>query len=78
MLFENSNPSSCPFSGCSITSQSSCTGYYSVAAQGCANIGLTVTSAGVLSIPSIANSFICCEYIMACSVNGMTKTSNPF
>ena len=72
MLFENSNPSSCPFSGCSITSQSNCTGYYSVATQDCANIGLTVTTAGVLSIPSTGIKFTCCKYVMACTVNGVT------
>ncbi len=72
MLFTNSNPSSCPFSGCSITIQSNCTGYYSGIAQGCSNIGLTVTSAGLLSVSNIANWYKCCQYVMTCQANGQT------
>ena len=57
MLFTNSNPSGCQFSGCSITSQSSCTGYYSTVTDGCSIIGLSVTSAGELSVPNIGSPF---------------------
>ena len=60
MLFTNSNPSGCPFSDCLITSQSGCTGYYSSVENGCSTINLLVTSAGVISVPSIGNYYICC------------------
>jgi hypothetical protein len=78
MLFTNSNPSSCPFSSCSITSESSCTGYYSVVSQSCSVIGLSVSSAGVLSVPNIGSPYYCCQYVMTCQANGQTQTSNPF
>ena len=70
MLFTNSNPSSCPFSGCSVTSGSSCTGYYSAVADGCSTIGLSVTTTGSLSIQNIVGHYYCCQYVMTCSANG--------
>ena len=78
MLFTNSNPSNCPFSSCYKVSESGCTGYYSSVTEGCSTIGLSISSAGVLSLPDIASTFICCQYVMACSVNGLPQTSSPF
>ena len=70
MLFTNSNPSSCPFTGCSIASQSSCTGYYWSVTNGCSTINLSVTSDGILSVPNLGTKSICCEYVMTCQANG--------
>ena len=72
MLFINSNPSSCPFSDCSISSGSGCTGYYSSVTNGCSTIGLSVTSAGELSVPKTANPLYCCQYVMTCQAYGQT------
>ena len=37
-----------------------------------------VSSAGVLSVPSIGSAYYCCKYVMACSANSNTYLSNSF
>ena len=76
MLFTNSNPNSCPFSGCYITILYGCIGSYSSIAQGCPV--LSVTSSGEFSAPDLGIGKYCCRYEMKCYVNGQLYTSNPF